>query len=245
MSGNLTPQQTSERLMTALAQNWGPEALVRLAGDIMDNPVAVGDTSLTILFTSGNMPEGVPMTHPGMIPPKFTTDREFIKYNEDAYYDDAPIITPPQFGGYRTVLTRLKVHRQIVGYMSVLLAAHGLRENDMERIYLIRTAIEVELGKNTSALSQPPRPWEFTLKKLLSGADNPLQNNADLTISLGIDKNVRLYVLVFKMLGYSRANTPGLAIRRELLSLTGSKSASCMKEISSLSGRGCCTLSRP
>lgn len=219
----LTPQQASELLMAALARNKGPEALVRLAGDIMDNPVAVGDTSLTILFTSGNMPEGVPMTRPGMIPPEFTTDSQFIKYNEDAYYTDTPVITPPQYGGYRTVLTRLRVHRQIVGYMSVLLSRHPLRENDMELMLLIRTAVEMELSKNTSALSQPPRPWEFTLKSLLSGEDNPLQNNADLTISLGIDKNARLYVLVFKMLGYSRANTPALSIRRELLALTGSK----------------------
>lgn len=223
MSKNLTPGQASEQLMTALAANKGPGSLVRLAGEIMDNPVAVGDTSLTILFTSGNMPEGVPMTHPGMIPPEFTTDHEFIKYNEEAYYEDTPIVTPPQYGGYCTILTRLKVHRQIVGYLSVLLAKHPLRENDIELVCLIRTAVEVELGKNTSALSQPPRPWEFTLKNLLSGKENPLQNNADLTISLGIDKNARLYVLVFKMLGYSKANTPGLAIRRELLALTGSK----------------------
>ena len=75
----------------------------------------------------------------------------------------------------------------------------------------------------TCLLYTSPRPWEFTLKNLLSGKENPLQNNADLTISLGIDKNARLYVLVFKMLGYSKANTPGLAIRRELLALTGSK----------------------
>lgn len=220
---NLSPQQASEQLMAALASNTGPDALVRLAGKIMDNPVAVGDTSLTILFTSGNMPEGVPMTHPGMIPPEFTTDRQFIKYNEDAYYEDTPIITPPQYGGYRTILTRLTVHRQIVGYLSVLLARHPLRDNDLELVTLIRTAIEIELGKNTSALSQPPRPWEFTLKSLLMGNENPLQNNADLTISLGIDKNARLYVLVFKMIGYSKANTPGLAIRRELLALTDSK----------------------
>ena len=219
----MTPELASEQLMEALAQNKGPGPLVRLAGAILDNPVAVGDTSLTILFTSGNMPDGVPMSEPGLIPPEFTTDSQFIKYNEDAYYEDEPITTPPQYGGYRTVLTRLRVHRQIVGYMSVLLARHPLRRGDMELVLLIRTAIEAELGKNTSALSQPPRPWEATLKGLLSGQDNPLHNNADLTISLGIDKNARLYVFVFKMLGFSKANTPGLAIRRQLSALVGSK----------------------
>lgn len=223
MSMNLTPEQASEQLMTALAQNAGPDHLVKLAGNLLDNPVALGDTSLTILYTSGDMPEGVPMTHLGMIPPEYTTDIQFIKYNEYAYYEDDPIITPPQYGGYQTVLTRLKVHRQIVGYMSILLSRHPLEPDDMELIYLIRTAIEIELGKNTSVLSQPPKPWEFTLKNLLCGHANPLHNNADLTISLGINKNARLYVLVFKMLGYSKANTPGLAVRRELLRLTGSK----------------------
>lgn len=211
-----------EALMRQLAANEGAQPLVDLAARLLDNPVAVGDTSLTVLFTAGEMPEGVPMAHPGMISPDYSTDTDFIKYNEEAYTSPTPIVTGPQFGGYRTVLTRLKVHKQIAGYMSILLI-HPLRDNDMELICLIRSAMEAELGKNTSALSQPPKQSEYTLKRLLSGLENPLQNNADLTISLGVDKNAPLYAIVFKMLGYSRANTPGLAIRRELLRMCGSK----------------------
>lgn len=215
-------ESACEALMRQLAANEGAQPLVDLAARLLDNPVAVGDTSLTVLFTAGVMPEGVPMAHPGMISPDYSTDTEFIKYNEEAYTSPTPIVTGPQFGGYRTVLTRLKVHKQIAGYMSILLI-HPLRDNDMELICLIRSAMEAELGKNTSALSQPPKQSEYTLKRLLSGLENPLQNNADLTISLGVDKNAPLYAIVFKMLGYSRANTPGLAIRRELLRMCGSK----------------------
>lgn len=218
----VAPEAACEALMRQLAANQGAQPLVDLAARLLNNPVAVGDTSLTVLFTAGEMPEGVPMAHPGMISPDYSTDTDFIKYNEEAYTSPTPIVTGPQFGGYRTVLTRLKIHKQIAGYMSILLV-RPLRDNDMELICLIRSAMEAELGKNTSALSQPPRQSEYTLKRLLSGLENPLQNNADLTISLGVDKNAPLYAIVFKMLGYSRANTPGLAIRRELLRMCGSK----------------------
>lgn len=218
-----SPESASEALMQLLSKNQGAQPLVDLSAKILDNPIAVGDTSLTVLYISEGMPQTVPMAKPGMIPPNFTTDAEFIKYNEEAYASEIPVITGPQYGGYKTVLSRLKVHGQIAGYMSILLANHPLRTGDMELICLIRSAIEAELGKKPSALSQPPRPSEYTLRRLLSGHENPLQNNADLTISLGIDKNAKLYALCFTMPGYSRANTPGLAIRRELLRMCGSK----------------------
>ena len=218
-----SPEEASEALMYLLSKNQGAQPLVDLSARLLGNPIAVGDTSLTVLYISEGMPQTVPMARTGMIPPDFTTDEEFIKYNEEAYASDMPIITGPQYGGYKTVLTRLKIHGQIAGYMSILLSVHPLRPGDMELICLIRSAIEAELGKKPSALSQPPRPSEYTLKRMLSGHENPLQNNADLTISLGIDKNARLYALCFTMPGYSRANTPGLAIRRELLRMCGSR----------------------
>ncbi|WP_346697839.1 helix-turn-helix domain-containing protein [Catenibacillus scindens] len=220
---NISLSQASEMLMLALAKNEGPKSLIQLAGEIMDNPVALGDTSLTVHFISENMPESVPMSHTGIIPPDFSTDNEFIKYNEAAYYSEKPVLTPPQYGGYQTIITRLTVHRQITGYLSVLMARHPVRENDMALVCLIRDAVQAELGKNPSAFFPQSKPWDHTLKRLLSGLKNPLHNNADLTISLGLEKNTSLYVIVFKILGYSKANTPALAITRTLMDMCGTK----------------------
>ena len=47
---NISLSQASEMLMLALAKNEGPKSLIQLAGEIMDNPVALGDTSLTVHF---------------------------------------------------------------------------------------------------------------------------------------------------------------------------------------------------
>ena len=90
---NISLSQASEMLMLSLAKNEGQKSLIQLAGEIMDNPVALGDTSLTVHFISENMPESVPMSHTGIIPPDFSTDNEFIKYNEAAYYSDKPVLT--------------------------------------------------------------------------------------------------------------------------------------------------------
>ena len=220
---NISLSQASEMLMLALGKNEGPQGLIRLAGDIMDNPVALGDTSLTVHFISENMPESVPMSHTGVISPGFSTDNEFIKYNEAAYYSDKPVLTPPQFGGYQTIITRLTVHRQIIGYLSVLLARHSIRENDIALVCLIRDVIQAALGKNPSTFFPPPNPWDHTIKCLLRGQENPLHSNADLTISLGLEKNTNLYVIVFKILGYSKANTPAAAITRTLMDMCGTK----------------------
>ncbi|HIR00129.1 MAG TPA: helix-turn-helix domain-containing protein [Candidatus Scybalocola faecavium] len=116
----------------------------------------------------------------------------------------------------QSVTTRLKVHGQMVGYLIVLPLNHSLGESDMEKLSLVRRAMETELGKNTSVLFTPPSPGETTLKNLLSGQENPLQNNADLTISLGINKNARLYVIVFQIPGSGADTLPLMTIRQEL-----------------------------
>lgn len=221
-------EKASERLMGALGSGKGLPALMELAGELLENPVALGDISLTVLYASQGMPPDVPMSKVGVIPPDFTTDPEFIAYNEKAYRSDAPVLTGVQYGGYRTMITRLTSGNLIIGYLSVLLRHRPYEPADTDVLRLVRCALEAELKKNLSLLTHKKSQAEEYLLNLL-GAKSPhvpgipVRNNADAIIRLGINKNVLLHVLIFKMPDISDANGPSRQIRHQLQIHTGGK----------------------
>lgn len=221
-------EKASERLMSALGSGKGLPALMELAGELLENPVALGDISLTVLYSSRDMPPEVPMSKVGEIPPDFTTDPEFITFNEKAYRSDAPVLTGVQYGGYRTMITRLTSGDLVVGYLSVLLCHRPYEPADTDVLRLIRCALGAELNKDLSLLTHKKSQAEEYLLNLL-GAKSPhvpgvpMRNNADAIIRLGINKNALLYVLIFKMPGVSDANGPSRQIRHQLQAHTGGK----------------------
>ena len=212
----------SRQLLESLLDDRGMEDLVELASKLTGNPVAVGNARLTVLYTSKNMPANVPMAKPGVISPDFSTDKEFIKYNEAAYYSNKPIVTDEQYGGYKTLLTKLSLHGKVVGYMSILFY-NRLYQPDIEPLaILIRETIECALTRHSSLLATPPAAPESLFADILNHKTDAISSNADAVIRLGINKQTDFYILAFSMIGFSKANMPGADIKNQLLLLTGS-----------------------
>lgn len=220
----------SQQLMTQLLSNQGMEALVELGAGLLGNPIAVGTTRLTVLYTSKDMPPQVPMAKPGIISPDFSTDKSFIKYNEAAYYSDRPILTEEQYGGYKTLLMRTKIHGEITGYMSVLFCNTPYHPDIENVAILVRQTIECELAKHTSLLSKSQTASELLLIDILNNKTNDFSSNADAIIRLGLNKQTTFYLLVFNMIGFSKANMPGPDIKDKLQELTGAGLCTYYKE---------------
>lgn len=219
----LSVDAASALLLNALINHKGMQAIVELSSGLLSNPIAVGDIRLTVLYTSSNMPPDVPMSKPGMIPPVYSTDKSFIKANEQAYYSEAPILTEEQFGGYKTLLSRLCVRGEIVGYMSVLFYYKAYSPEIDGLVEIIRQAIEAELTKNTSLLTKSETVQEAMLSDMLSGKKEPLYYSADTAIRLGIQQTSPYTIAVFRLIGYSMANSPNIILKEILHSVTGAQ----------------------
>lgn len=211
----------SQGLLNALLSNAGMQAIVELAARYLGNPVAVGTVRLTILYTSSGMPPQVPMAQPGMISPDFTNEQSFIYFNEAAFYSEEPILTDKQWGGYRTLLTRLTQNGEVIGYMSIFFCEQDFDSDILPLVKLIRTTIESELLKDNTLFFKSSTPAQRLLNSILSNDSKQLMSNADAVIQLGLNKQSHFYILTFKMSNYSKANKPNSIYRDHLSQLTG------------------------
>ena len=216
-----TLEYYSARLFDTLMSNQGMQAIVELCAEFLGNPVAVGTDRLTVLYTSHNMPPKVPMSSPGIISPDFATEHSFIQYNEKAFYSRTPVLTPEQWGGYRTLLSRLMLHGEVVGYMSILFCNSYYTSDIDPLVELVIRTIESELLKSNILSFRNTTPAERLLASILAGGDSGLNSNADAVIQLGLNKQSSFYIATFRMSHYIVANKPNSIYKDALHQMTG------------------------
>lgn len=217
------PNQTDYHtlLLNALLSDMDIQSLLNLCSELVGNPIALGNARLTVLYTAGHMPPEVPMATPGMISPDFFKDQEFIKYNEAAFHSETPVLTPVQFGGYRTLIERLCHKGQVVGYMSVLLSNKPYDPSIVPLILAISSTLENYLRKDNIFFSEMLTPGEAFLLALLDHSASSTISNADTITRLGLKKQSSFYLMTFKISGFQQANSPNNILKENLIDLTG------------------------
>ncbi|MCF0132798.1 MAG: helix-turn-helix domain-containing protein [Blautia sp.] len=166
-------QQKTEELFHSLHSGYGIEGILNIAYHHLQNPIALCDTSFTILCSC----------------PRITTDtvdleaksgRVFVREKqledmrdtqtiEKIYQSPYPFVVKLTYNPNDQIYAPVRIRQSVVGFLNILLENGSVTEEDLEFVYNVSRMISIEMQKDNTYNSKAGLKYEYFLAELFDG----------------------------------------------------------------------------